>query len=95
MKILKFKKLKNNLYEVLLDGKTISLYEDIILKYELLMRKEISSKDLEQIEQEQHLYECYEKSLQYLNKKMRTKKEMQNYLKKCGYSMKDIDYTIS
>ena len=48
MKIKKISKKKNNLYEITLDNKeTINLYDDIILKYNLLLTKEIN--DLENI----------------------------------------------
>ena len=42
MQISKYKKLKNNIYEVTLENdEKIKLYEDVILKEELLLKKEI------------------------------------------------------
>ena len=45
MKIKKISKKKGSLYELLLDtGEKINLYDDVILKYELLLKKEIDDK---------------------------------------------------
>ena len=42
MKIIKYKKGTKGLYKVELeDGRILSLYEDVILKFELLLKKEI------------------------------------------------------
>ena len=44
MKIGKYTKLKSNKYSVLIDGITVKLYDDVIVKYELLRLKEIDEK---------------------------------------------------
>ena len=92
MKIIKYKKIRNK-YRVYLDNEeTIDLYENIILKYDLLIKKEI--KDIESIKKDNYKEEAYELSLNYINKKMRTTKEIRNYLFKKEYSNDIIEETI-
>ena len=46
MKIKKYIKTGSNKYKIILENdKSIILYEDVILKYELLLKKEISDLD--------------------------------------------------
>ena len=42
MHINKFKKVGKNKYKIFLDTTEVTLYEDIILKYDLLLKKDIS-----------------------------------------------------
>ena len=47
MKIIKYRKGAKGLYKVELDdSRVLSLYEEVILKFELLLKKEIDSKDI-------------------------------------------------
>ncbi len=93
MKIIKYKKIRNK-YRVYLDNDdTIDLYENIILKYDLLIKKEI--KDMNSIKKDNYKEEAYELSLNYINKKMRTSKEIRNYLSKKEYSKDIIENTIT
>ena len=50
----------------------------------LLLKKEI--KDINSIKKDNYKEEAYESSLNYINKKMRTTKEIINYLSKKEYS---------
>lgn len=46
MKILKYKKKKNGQYELMLEsGEELSLYEDVILNFDLLLKKTIDEED--------------------------------------------------
>ena len=45
----KIKKLKNSLYEIDLEKKQIVLYEEIVIKYDLLLKKTISDYILKKI----------------------------------------------
>ena len=94
MKINKFKKLNNNLYEIYIDEDKYKLYDEIILKYNLLAKKEITAKELEIILDENTNYSCYYTALKYLNTKLRTKKEIKNYLLKKEYKENLIDKVI-
>ena len=45
MKIINYKKKKTNIYEITLsNSEKISLYDDVILKYDLLLKKELNDK---------------------------------------------------
>ena len=48
MKIIKYKKLPGNKYKITLDNNDIILYEDIIIKNMILLKKEIKENELKQ-----------------------------------------------
>jgi regulatory protein len=94
MRISKYKKLKNNIYEVTLENdEKIKLYEDVILKEELLLKKEID--DIERLTDINSKYDIFNVSLKYLNHHVISIKGMKDYLLKKGYLEKDIDETIN
>ena len=78
MNIKKYKKLKDNRYQITLDNlEQIILYDDIILKYNLLLTKKIKNEEqLEEIKKDNDSLECYYKAIHYLSYKMRCKKEI-------------------
>ena len=81
MDIIKYERLKNGKYKVYLDNEdVITLYEDIILKYNLLLTKKIE--DISSLLNDNNEYEAYDKSLKYISTKMRFKKEISTYLSK-------------
>ena len=93
MKIKKVSKKKDGLYEILFDNlEKINLYDDVILKYELLLKREVDEKLLNKILKENSLQECYHKALKYVNSKLRTEKEIRLKLK--DYDGEALDYTI-
>lgn len=93
MEILKYTKLKDNRYEVLIDGIKVKLYDDVIVKYELLRMKEIDDELFAEITKYNDKLDAYYKSLKYITKKLRTEKEIEEYLKK-DCTKKTIDETI-
>lgn len=95
MKILKYKKEKNNIYKVYTDKSEYQLYDDIIIKYELLLKKEINEKEFKKIEEENNLLKAYYDALKSINTKMRSEKEIRTILQKKNYSEKEINHTIS
>lgn len=95
MQVLNYKKLKSNLYQVEFDdGKSYKIYDDIIIKYELLIDKNISKNKLNDILCENELLESYYQALKYINIKMRTEKEIRAYLKKKDISSVSVDYAV-
>jgi len=83
MKIERYTKLKNGQYKLNLDNNTnILLHEDLILKHELLIYKEINEEDIDKLLEENTSYIAYDLALSYLKVKMRSKKEMKDYLSK-------------
>ena len=49
MKIEKYIKDKSNKYKIIIDGETYTLYDDVIVKYQLIMKDTISKKELDSI----------------------------------------------
>ncbi len=93
IRILGYKKEKNSQYKLTLDNSmTLSLYEEVILKEELLIKKEIADLDkLVFINQE---YDVYYKCLKYISKKNKTVKEVTLYMKKLDFPMEMIEKAI-
>ena len=94
MRINKFKKVGTNKYRIYFDNRSILLYEDVILKYNLLYKKEIDSDLLIEIDEENKKASIYDVALKYISIRMRSIKEMREYLKKKKFDSKDIDNTI-
>lgn len=83
MHILKYTKLKNGQYKLSFDNLTNALlHEDLILKNNLLITKEITEEQLETLLEENNSYIAYSYALDYLKVKMRSKKELREYLLK-------------
>ena len=96
MKIEKFAKGKNGMYNLTLeDNNKIKIHEDLILKYELLLSKQITNNLLEEIQKENQIYEIYGIALKYLNIRLRSHKELKSYLSKKAYDQTQIDKIIN
>lgn len=96
MEIKKYKKLKNNVYELeLSDNLKVKLYDDVIVKYNLLLKKNINDKELKEIINFNDELESYYLALKYISKKLRCEKEVIEYLKKNNYNSVVIDKTIN
>ncbi len=95
MKIDKFKKDKGNTYKVyFINDETISLYDDVIVKYNLLVNKEIDKKKFDEIVKYNDFLDGYYKSIKYINKKLRTELEIEKYLKKLDIKSTNIKKII-
>ena len=95
MKIKNYKKLKNNTYQITFsDNSSIFLYDDTILKYNLLLKKEITKEELQVITKDNQTLTCYYMALKYLSNKNRCQKEIKTYLTKNHFSNQDIENTI-
>ena len=93
MKIKKYIKTGSNKYKVILENnESIILYEDVILKFDLLLKKEID--DLCVIKNYNEKFSLYDKTLGYISKKIRCEKEIRNYLSKHTSNQYDIDNII-
>ena len=81
MKILKFKKQSKDKYKLYLDNNSdITLYEDVIIKNNLLIAKEISDELLEALKKQNNDMYAYTLALGYISVKMRSIKEINDYL---------------
>ncbi len=95
MKIEKYKKIKEDLYRVLLDnGEIIDIYEDVILANNLLYKSEIDQNLLDKINIENNYQLAYNISVKYIMVRLRSINEIKVYLTKKGYSKDVIDKVI-
>ena len=95
MKITKFKKDKGNKYKIYIDNDLIiDLYDDVIIKYNLISNKEINNKLFEEITTYNTFLDGYYKAIKLINKRLRTKKEIEKYLIKQNIKKEEIDKII-
>lgn len=93
MQIIKYTKKGSNKYELTLkDDTKLLLYTDLILKYNLLIIKNIDNNILTEIEKDNLKLDCYYKTLKYL-KNPKCTKDIKNYLKE--YPLPIVEYTIT
>lgn len=95
MQITKYKKIGKNKYNIYFNDNMINIYEDIIFKYDLLLKKEIDIETLDKLIDDNKYYEAYYLLLNYIEIKMRNKKELTNYLKRKNIEDKYIDFAIN
>ena len=87
MKILKYEKKGNNTYKIYLENnQTINLYEDVIIKNNLLYKKEIDESLLEKLDTDNNKEDIYNKCVKYISVRIRSINEIKEYLKR-----KEID----
>lgn len=95
MEIMSFKRKKGSVYEIELNtGEKHKLYDDVILKYELLLNRKISQKILDDVLGENALLDAYFRALKYISIKMRTEIEIEEYLKRYDYQDREITYAV-
>lgn len=96
MKIVKYKKGSNGKYKLFLeDGTTIDTYEDVILNNNLLYKKEIDNNLYNDIMNDNMYEEAYNKSVSYIEVRLRSINEIKVYLKNKKYSEEVINSTIN
>ncbi len=94
MKIVRYKKMSKGRYKLTLDNTELILYEDVILKNDLLRTSNINLELLEKVMNENVYYEIYNMALTYIEIKMRTSKEIKDYLNKKNFNTKLIDEVL-
>lgn len=83
MEIKKIKKVNGNKYKIELDNaEKIITYDEVILKNNVLFDKEIDNEKLNQINVDNSFYHIYNKVLNYVSKRIRSEKEIREFLKK-------------
>ena len=95
MKITKFKKVGRNKYKVFFNNTDLILYEDIILKYDLLIKSDIDTDLLDKIILENRNYEVYDLALSYIEVKMRNRRELYKYLTNKGFEEEIVNKTLN
>ena len=87
MDIVRYKKTGKNKYKITLSNNVeLTIYEDVILKYELLLKKKINDKDLNKIKELNSYYEAYYFAVNSLNSKFKSISDMKKILKDKEYS---------
>ncbi len=94
MKVEKYKKISNGRYNVVFDDNTeLELYEETILKFELLLRKELNI-SLDEIINENSKLNCYYTAIKFLKFKSRSTYEVKMKLKNSNFKEEDITFAI-
>ena len=94
MKIIKYQKINSNTYKITTDKEDYKLYDDTIIKYNLLLKKEITLEEMEKIIVDNNHLKAYYDSLKLISIKMRNEYELINLLKKKKYTEENINYAI-
>ena len=95
MKIIKYEKNKNGKYKIILeDNNKINTYEDVILKNNLLYKKNINEEDYNNIIEDNKYEEAYLSCVKYISIRLRSKYEIKLYLQKKKYDENIINTTI-
>jgi len=83
MKIKKIKKLSSNKYKIEFeDAESIITYDNVILENNILLKKEIDSETYIKLSSQNSYYEIYNKAVKYIVTKLRSEKEIKEYIKK-------------
>lgn len=96
MKIEKIKKLKSGKYKLELDNdEKFVTYDDVIIKNNLLYNKELTSDLLNKINKDNEYYEIYHKLIKFISMRIRSKKEILEFLNKNNYEEKTVEQIIN
>lgn len=89
MKIKTIKKQANK-YKIILEDNTIIItYDDIIIKNNILYKKELDEDLIKRIEEENNYYEAYNKTIKYIKTKLRSEFEIKKYISKLEINEND------
>ncbi len=95
MKIDKYELVKKNKYNVFLsNGEVITLDERVITENELLLKKELDKDLYDKVNRESRIYELEDIAIKYISVRLRSIKEIKDYLKKKEEDTEVIDITI-
>ena len=96
MNIIKYKKQNNGSYNIYLeDGRILTLYEEVILKYELLLKKYIDIDSILEIEKENQKWDVYYCALKQLNRKAFSAEDLKMYLLRKEYPLSLVEDIIN
>jgi regulatory protein len=83
MKIDKIKKVRGNKYKLhLSNDEKVTTYDDVIIKNNLLFNSELDSELLNKVETDTQYYKVYNKVINFISTRIRSKKEIENFLDK-------------
>lgn len=90
MKIEGVKKTKSGKYKITFDNnETLNTYDDVILNNGLLFNKEVDSDLLDQLNIETSYYDIYNKTIKFISRKLRSEKEVGQFLEKNNVTTSD------
>lgn len=93
MKIEKYEKIGQAKYRLYLsNGEVIDTYDEVILKNNLLLKKELDTYLYQKIQTESKLQEYYNACIKYISVRIRSTKEIIDYLKRKNVTEEDINY---
>ena len=85
MKILRYVKKGNNNYQIEFDnGLCVKLNEDLILKYNLLYKKEMDQDEVNKLILLNNKYDIYNKCVKYICVRLRSINELKEYMHRQG-----------
>lgn len=95
MKIEKYEKTGKDKYRLYLDnGEVIDTYDEVILQNELLLKKEFTPSIYQKVLMESRIGEYYHVALKYIAVRIRSTKEIRDYLRKKKVEEEDIGIII-
>lgn len=95
LKIEKYEKIGKSKYRLYLNnGEVIDTYDEVILKNDLLLKKELDNYLYQKIIIESNIQEYYNACIKYIGVRIRSVKEIRDYLKRKNVIDEDIDYIV-
>ena len=76
------------------NGEVIDTYDDVILENELLLKKSIDTSTYDKIMKDNNIVEYYNMACKYISIRLRSTKEIKDYLIRKGINSCDIDIVI-
>ena len=96
MKIDKYEKFGKDKYRIFFNnGEVVETYDEVILKNDLLLKKDITLSEYQKIFIDTNLVQHYNASLKYISVRIRSTKEIYDYLKKKNVEEEDINTIIN
>ena len=95
MKIEKYELTKKNKYNIFLSsGEVITLDERVITDNELLLKKELDKQLYDKVIKENKIYDLIDIAIKYISIRLRSVKELKDYLKKKDENIELIDIAV-
>jgi len=96
MVIKSIKKMSSGKYQIIFDNNVkLTTYDEVLLKNNLLYKKELTSEEINDINKANGYYNVYSGITKFITKKMRSMKEVNEYLDKFDLSIKEKDNLIN
>ncbi len=89
MRIEQIKKIGTGKYRLKIDNNFVTTYDDVLLKYNLLFNKNVDPSLYDKLLKDTNYYDAYNKTINYILKRMRSIEEIKKYLLK--FDLKDED----